>query len=317
MDIIKHESVHASQYHSVDLIIVELLSAVMWFNPLIWMIKRSVQSVHEYLADEGVLNAGTDKLRYQALLINQVAEESLICLSSGFNNSLIKKRMIMMNKIKSNAGSKLSILALLPLAAVLFFAGACVNGQTRTGESNLSISPKVNYLYRWAYNPLSVNLPSGSTIQADNGEIKKVNGEMFIVPEKEGDLKISSNANGSEFNQAFTVVALPNPKFIIGGEILELGQKTTVNKLTQNRDLRVFYRKDIQPVFDVSEYRIIYNRNEYDEQTFEVTGNKISDKEIDIIRNGLKNGKKVVIDYLKLKYPDGTFMNHGVFFIEE
>jgi N-acetylmuramoyl-L-alanine amidase len=101
----------------------------MWFNPLVWMMKKSVQLVHEYLADEGVLNTGTDKLRYQALLINQVAEERLICLSSSFNHSLIKKRMIMMTKSKFNKGSKLRILTLIPLAAMLFVGVAFVNGQ--------------------------------------------------------------------------------------------------------------------------------------------------------------------------------------------
>jgi N-acetylmuramoyl-L-alanine amidase len=128
-DILTHERIHASQYHSIDLILIELLSAVMWFNPLVWMMKKSVQLVHEYLADEGVLNTGTDKLRYQALLINQVAEERLICLSSSFNHSLIKKRMIMMTKSKFNKGSKLRILTLIPLAAMLFVGVAFVNGQ--------------------------------------------------------------------------------------------------------------------------------------------------------------------------------------------
>jgi len=109
--------------------LIELLSAVMWFNPLVWMMKNSVQLVHEYLADEGVLNTGTDKLRYQALLINQIAEERLICLSSSFNHSLIKKRMIMMTKSKFNRGSKLKIFALIPLATILFIGVACINGQ--------------------------------------------------------------------------------------------------------------------------------------------------------------------------------------------
>ena len=134
-DILTHERIHASQYHSIDIILIELLSAVMWFNLLVWMMKNSVQLVHEYLADEGVLNTGTDKLRYQALLINQVAEERLICLSSSFNHSLIKKRMIMMTKSKFNQGSKLKIFALIPLATILFIGVACINGQEANKNS--------------------------------------------------------------------------------------------------------------------------------------------------------------------------------------
>ncbi len=135
-EILTHEKIHASQYHSLDIILIELISAVMWFNPLIWMMKRSIQLVHEYLADEGVLNTGTDKLRYQALLINQVAEEKLICISSSFNHSLIKKRMNMMTKSKFNRGSKLKILMLIPLAAITFIGVAITNKQEAKDINN-------------------------------------------------------------------------------------------------------------------------------------------------------------------------------------
>jgi len=133
--IITHEKIHVSQYHSFDLIVIELLAAVMWFNPLIWMMKNSMQLVHEYLADEGTLGTGIDRFRYQALLINQTTEERLICLSSSFNSvcrpgrhSLIKKRMIMMTKNKINRKTKLKLLTLIPISASLFFVVAILNG---------------------------------------------------------------------------------------------------------------------------------------------------------------------------------------------
>ena len=108
--IILHESIHVSQYHSFDNLLIELVAAVMWFNPLVWMMKKSLHLVHEYLADEGTLNTGIDRLKYQALLLNQVTEERLICLSSSFNNSLIKKRMIMMTKSKNENQNRFKIL---------------------------------------------------------------------------------------------------------------------------------------------------------------------------------------------------------------
>jgi beta-lactamase regulating signal transducer with metallopeptidase domain len=125
--IIIHERIHATQYHTLDLIVIELLTAVMWFNPLIWMMKNSIQLVHEYLADEGALNTGIDKHRYQALLINQITEDKLISLSSSFNHSLLKKRMKMMLNKKFNRRSNLKIMTLLPLAAFLFMVIALFN----------------------------------------------------------------------------------------------------------------------------------------------------------------------------------------------
>lgn len=135
-EIILHEKVHVSQYHSIDIIVIELLSAVMWFNPFVWKMRNSVQLVHEYLADEGVLNTGIDRLQYQALLVNQVAEERLICLSSGFHQSQIKKRLIMMTKNKTDQNPKLRILYLLPIVLLLFIGVAYVNGQKKAATGN-------------------------------------------------------------------------------------------------------------------------------------------------------------------------------------
>lgn len=143
--IVLHEKIHASQYHSIDQILIELLAAVMWFNPLVWMMKKSIQLVHEYLADEGALSTGIDRLRYQALLVNQTAEERFICLSSSFNHSLIKKRMIMMTKSKFNQKSKLRILTLVPITAFALLFTAGVNGlyakPTKMVSSNLKTLP--------------------------------------------------------------------------------------------------------------------------------------------------------------------------------
>lgn len=128
-DVLLHEKVHASQYHSLDILLIELLAAVMWFNPFVWMMRKSVQLVHEYLADEGVLRTGIDRLQYQALLVNQIAEGNLICLSSGFHHSLIKKRLIMMTKSKPDRDPTLRILTIIPIALFLFLGVAYINGQ--------------------------------------------------------------------------------------------------------------------------------------------------------------------------------------------
>jgi beta-lactamase regulating signal transducer with metallopeptidase domain len=146
--IIAHENIHASQYHSLDNLLIELISAVMWFNPIVWRMKSSLHLVHEYLADEGALDTGIDRLRYQTPLLNHVSEESLVCLSSGLNHSLIKKRMIMMTKSKNNQGKKLKILTLVPLSAVLLLAVALLNGmfpqQAKAEKPDIAFNTPLN-----------------------------------------------------------------------------------------------------------------------------------------------------------------------------
>lgn len=126
-NIIQHEIVHASQYHSIDVLLVELLSAVMWFNPIVWLMRKSIRQLHEYLADEGVVNSGTNVLEYQTLLVNQVAGDRLISLPSGFNQSLIKKRLTMMTKMKSDKQTGYRLLMMIPLTGLAFVALSFAN----------------------------------------------------------------------------------------------------------------------------------------------------------------------------------------------
>lgn len=123
--VLKHEKIHAQQYHSFDVLLIELLSAVMWFNPFVWMLRKSLKLVHEFLADEGVLSTGVNKFQYQQLLINQVAESSLVGFSSSFNSSTIKKRMKIMNVTQKK--SRYSIWLLLPTIAILFVSTSVIN----------------------------------------------------------------------------------------------------------------------------------------------------------------------------------------------
>ena len=146
---ITHEKIHVSQFHSLDLLVMELLTAVMWFNPLIWMMKNSVQLVHEYLADEGALNSGIDPLRYRVLLLNQVTEEKLICLSSSFSSarlpgkySLIKKRIIMMTNKKISSKTKSGLLTLIPVSAFLLILTGSVNASLVRDAKDVNLTDK-------------------------------------------------------------------------------------------------------------------------------------------------------------------------------
>jgi N-acetylmuramoyl-L-alanine amidase len=134
--IFSHEKVHASQYHSFDIILIELLSAIIWFNPFVWMVRKELKLVHEYLADEGVVTAGIDKLRYETLLINQVAEGKLIVFTSNFNSTNLKKRIIMLNTSKSEHQKGFKRWIIVPVGIALFMGIAVVNGQNNSDDIN-------------------------------------------------------------------------------------------------------------------------------------------------------------------------------------
>ena len=119
-EMLHHEYVHAEKLHSLDLLIVGFLSILQWFNPFIYLYKRALTETHEFQADRALLDSGTDKTRYQQLLLDQTRSIVFAGLTSNFNQSLIKNRLKMMNKIKSSNRTILKYLFVFPL---VFFIG--------------------------------------------------------------------------------------------------------------------------------------------------------------------------------------------------
>lgn len=124
-DIIAHETAHIRYCHSWDVFISELCTVFHWFNPAAWLLKQELQNIHEYEADESVINQGIDAKRYQLLLIKKaVGSKRFNSMANSFNHSKLKKRITMMLKSKSNAWARLKYLYVLPLAAITTIAFA-------------------------------------------------------------------------------------------------------------------------------------------------------------------------------------------------
>ena len=116
--IITHEKAHIGYGHSVELLIVDVLSAFQWFNPAIWMLRADLQELHEYEADDAVLRAGTNIKEYQYLLIRKAASKSGYSVANSFNHSILKNRITMMSKSKTPPLRGLRVLWVLPLVCL-------------------------------------------------------------------------------------------------------------------------------------------------------------------------------------------------------
>jgi len=108
--------------HSIDVILLELLLVLQWFNPFIYRYRLAFKEVHEYLADRGVLLANSDKIGYQRLILSQIERSFNVNLASQFNYSLTKNRIKMMTRINSGILAKFKIVLVLPLMAILLMA---------------------------------------------------------------------------------------------------------------------------------------------------------------------------------------------------
>lgn len=123
-EILAHEKVHIRENHWFDLLLIELLTVIFWFNPFIWFFERSIKQNHEYLADKGVLLQGHRVGRYQAILLNQLMGMQIIGMTNNLNFALNTNRLKMMTKKKTPKIKWVKFVWTLPVFALLLFAFA-------------------------------------------------------------------------------------------------------------------------------------------------------------------------------------------------
>lgn len=150
--IIVHEKSHLSQGHYIDLILFQIITVLQWFNPFVWFAEKSLKEVHEYLADEAVLESGKDMGNYQAVLVNEALGGPVFILTNQFNQSLIKKRILMMKNERSSKAAQLKSLLLLPIMAGLLMAFANPPLVNLTGDREIVITGNISD--RFTGNPI-------------------------------------------------------------------------------------------------------------------------------------------------------------------
>ena len=124
--ILTHEKAHIRYGHSIELLLVDVVSAFQWFNPAIWMLRSDLQDLHEFEADDAVLRSGTNIKEYQYLLIKKAVGKSGYSVANSLNHSILKKRITMMSKSRSPLMRGLRLMYVLPLVCL------CIGLQART-----------------------------------------------------------------------------------------------------------------------------------------------------------------------------------------
>lgn len=143
-EIIAHECIHIRKKHTWDLYLIQLLLVFHWFNPAVWLLRRELQDIHEYEADEGVIKQGIDATKYQLLLVKKAVGSRVESIANSFNHSKLKNRITMMLKEKSNRWARLKILLFLPLAVLI--AQAFARPEVASSMEKLASFDKVNQI---------------------------------------------------------------------------------------------------------------------------------------------------------------------------
>ncbi len=134
-EIIAHEKAHVRQKHALDLLLIEFLGLLLWFNPLSYFYKKALRDTHEYLADAETITHFSDKKQYLNLLINQhFVGRNLPFVTKFHHYSLLKKRVIMITKSPSRGIAKLKIMLAVPALFLCVFMTSCLKEYVEISE---------------------------------------------------------------------------------------------------------------------------------------------------------------------------------------
>jgi hypothetical protein len=139
--IIEHEKVHSDQNHTVDVIISRIFCVLFWFNPIIWLYKKAILQNLEFIADYEAAKKISDKKAYQYTLLKITTHENCVAITNHFYQSLIKKRIVMLNKNQSKKTNYWKYCTIIPaLAAFVFLFQIEIIAQER--KENQEVTPK-------------------------------------------------------------------------------------------------------------------------------------------------------------------------------
>ncbi len=162
--VLLHEEIHAKQKHSVDVLLIELIQVVFWFNPLIYVIKQAIKLNHEFLADQAVINKGVRTSVYQNILLAFSSNAMQPQLANSINYSSIKKRFTIMKTQTSKKSVLLRSILVLPILTLLLY-----------GFSNKNIVQKESPKTKSEYSKILQEKASRKMVAEYNALAKKYN----------------------------------------------------------------------------------------------------------------------------------------------
>ena len=240
--VLTHERAHIRNRHSWDLLLAEGCIFFQWFNPAAWLLKQELQTVHEYEADEWVIENGIDAKTYQLLIIKKAVGARLYSIANSFNHSSLKKRITMMIKKKSNPWARLKYAYVLPLAAVAVAAFARPEVSNELAEiSNAKVNDLTSIVKAEEVKSVENSSDekfklSGTVVEAERKNVPVMGASVLIKGTTMGTL--------TDMDGKFT---LPVKK----GDVIQVsfvGYQTQSVVVKDESPLTILMRDDVQPM---------------------------------------------------------------------
>jgi len=188
--ILMHEKVHIQQGHSFDILLAEVVLVFQWFNPFAWLYRGELENNLEFLTDEAVLDGNeVEKSSYQMSLLKVSAPHLALSVTTNYNQSLLKKRIVMMNAKKSNIHTMWKYFILVPIMGGL----ACALNQTAFSQSNKTTHVKATVKHKTSH----VNW--GPTDRTEGSWFATIKGEKVRIEFRSDDDDKEWNSSSDNF----------------------------------------------------------------------------------------------------------------------
>ena len=272
--ILAHERGHIRLRHSWDLLLVDLLTALQWFNPAMWMLRQDLRTIHEYEADGEVLSQGINARQYQYLLISKASGIGGYSIANGISHSTLKNRITMMLHKKSNRSSLLKLLALIPIVGLALALNA------RTVTDYVYDEPQKQQPVKKGKKAGTIKVNGQEIKVVEQGDIVTMEGEVDQDQAKEDAFDVVEEMpefpGGPKALMDYLMTNVKYPKTAFDANIQgRVIAQFVVDKEGSVRDAHIV--KSVDPALDAEALRVINNMPKW--------------------RPGRQNGKVVNVKY--------------------
>ena len=220
--ILTHEKAHIALRHSWDILFVDMITALQWFNPAIWMLKADLRALHEFEADDAVLRSGANIKEYQYLLIRKAVSKSGYSVANSFNHSTLKARITMMLNKKSSRMSAWKALYVIPLVGISLAA---------TAET------KVDYQYEDQQPEAVADTPADKDSKKSFKEKNLHEGRLITDEENGAVTMIYYGLDGKEYKSEWSGLDLSENVYMVNGAVV--ADKKLFDKATAGEEVVV------------------------------------------------------------------------------
>ena len=300
--IIEHEKAHIQRHHSWDMLFTNIYAVIFWFNPFAWLLRRELQTIHEYQADEKVIATGTDIKQYQLLLIRKCVGENKFMLANNFEYSHLQKRikMIMKTPTKNRKRWIYSITPLFLALTIPVLSLEPLHAKTPAPPQDTNKITETTAEKTKKTSDYEIVVVDGKAVVAEKKD-SKGNTPPTLTSQLKGDVQgitVASQENGKEPTvttikiRKDTTKLAGNPLFIVDGKEAEniqnikSGDIESINVLKGESATKIYGEKGKNGV-------VIITLKGSEKQSMIISAKEMSEK--DLKQNPLKLGKSTVV----------------------